>query len=88
MQIYADAAAPVRVVFSEVAKHALDPDTDTADTLLPASFIARAHFAVPGDLVQLHGRHGLFVVSQRLWDLKSGTATLQIVLDVLVQDND
>jgi hypothetical protein len=86
--MYANAAVQVQVVFSEVAKHALDPDTDTTDAMFPASFIARAHFAMPGDLVQLHGCHGLFVVSQRIWDLRSGAATLQLVLDVLVHDND
>jgi hypothetical protein len=86
--MYANAAVQVQVVFSEVAKHALDPDTLTTDAIFPASFMARAHFAVPGDLVQLQGCHGLFIVSQRIWDLKSGTATLQLVLDVLVQDND
>jgi len=86
--MYANAAVQVQVVFSEVAKHALDPDTLTTDAIIPASFLARAHFAVPGDLVQLQGCHGLFIVSQRIWDLKSGTATLQLVLDVLVQDND
>jgi hypothetical protein len=86
--MYADAAVPVRVVFSDVARHAFDSDTDDAGTIVPASFMARAHFAVPGDLVRLPGRHGLFVVSQRIWDLRSGAATLQLVLDVLVQDND
>jgi hypothetical protein len=56
--------------------------------MLPASFLSRAHFAVPGDLVQLPGCQDLFIVSQRIWDLKSGTATLQLVLDVLVRDSD
>jgi hypothetical protein len=86
--MYSNAAVQVQVVFSDVAKHALDPDTLSTDAILPASFMARAHFALPGDLVQLEGCHGLFVVSQRIWDLKSGSATLQLVLDVLVQDND
>ena len=88
MQKHTDSTLQVRVVFSEVAKHALDPETDTEDTLLPASFMARAHLALPGDLMHLPGRHGLFIVSQRIWDLRSGTATLQLVLDVLVQDDD
>lgn len=75
-------------MFSDVAKHALEPDTDSLEAMLPASFLARAHFAVPGDLLQMHGHHGLFIVTHRIWDLKSGTATLRLVLDVLVQDND
>jgi hypothetical protein len=86
--MYANAAVQVQVVFSDVAKHALDPDSDATDAMFPASFLARAHFAVPGDLVQLQGCPGLFVVSQRVWDLRSGAATLQLVLDVLVKDND
>jgi hypothetical protein len=86
--MYANAAIQVQVVFSDVAKHALDPDTDTTETLLPASFMARAHLAMPGDLVQLHGRAALFIVSQRIWDLTPGAATLQLVLDVLVRDTD
>jgi hypothetical protein len=86
--MFANAAVQVRVVFSDVAKHALDPDTDNSDAIVPASFMARAQYAMPGDLVQLPGAQGLFIVSQRIWDLRSGAATLQLVLDVLVQDND
>ena len=81
-------ACQVQVKFSEVAKHALDPDIMATEAMLPASFLARAHFAVPGDLVQLPSCPGLFIVTQRLWDLRSGGTTLQLVLDVLVQDND
>jgi hypothetical protein len=42
---------------------------------------------VSGDLVKLPGCQDLFIVSQRIWDLKSGTATLQLVFDVLVRDH-
>ena len=84
--MYAEAAVNVEVVFSEVATLALDPLIVPAETLLPAHFINRAHFALPGDLVQLQGVYGTFVVAQRIWTLKAGRTTLRLVLDVLVQD--
>ncbi len=84
--MYAEAAVNVEVVFSEVATLALDPLIAPAATLLPAHFINRAHFALPGDLVQLQGVYGTFVVAQRVWTLKAGRTTLRLVLDVLVQD--
>jgi hypothetical protein len=38
--------------------------------------------------VKLPGCQDLFIVSQRIWVLKSGTATLQLVFYVLVRDRD
>jgi len=84
--MYAETAVNVEVVFSEVAMLALDPMIAPAETLLLAHFINRAHFALPGDLVQVHGIYGTFVVTQRVWTLKAGRTTLRLVLDVLVQD--
>lgn len=84
--MYAEPAVNVEVVFSEVAMLALDPLATPAETLLPAHFVNRAHFALPGDLVQLQGIYGTFVVAHRIWTLKAGRTTLRLVLDVLVQD--
>ncbi len=86
--MHPNATGQMQVVFSDLAKHALDPDTAITAATLPASCLSRAHFVVPGDLVQLPGCLGQFIVSPRIWDVKSGTATLKLVLDVLVQDND
>ena len=86
--MYAETAVNVEVVFSEVAMLALDPLATPAETLLPAHFTSRAHFALPGDLVQLHGIYGTFVVTQRVWTLKAGRTMLRLVLDVLVHDED
>ena len=49
--------------------------------------MALAQHAVPGDLVRLPDNQGLFVVSHRVWVVVLGRATLQLVLDVLVQDS-
>jgi hypothetical protein len=84
--MHADAGVHVEFAFSDVARLALEMDLDTAEPLVPAGFMARAHLAVPGDLLQLPGTHGLFVVAQRLWTLNGGRPTLRLVLDVLVQD--
>jgi len=86
--MHADTAVNVEVVFSEVAKHALDPDSVDSTLPLPASFLARAHLAVPGDLLHLQGSLGLFVVTQRIWTVQAGRSTLRLLLDVLVQDNE
>ena len=83
-----DSAVNVEIVFSEVARHALDPDTHGSEPRLPAGFVARAHLAVPGDLLQLPDSLGLFVVTQRIWSMKGGRPTLRLLLDVLVQDQD
>lgn len=82
----ADAGVHVELAFSDVARLAFDPELDDAQPLLPAGFMARAHLALQGDLLQLPGTHGLFVISQRMWTLKGGRPTLRLVLDVLVQD--
>lgn len=86
--MHADTAVNVEVVFSEVAKHALDPDAADSPLPLPASFMARAHLAMPGDLLQLRGSLGLFVVTQRMWTVQAGRSTLRLMLDVLVQDRE
>lgn len=86
--MHADPAVDVEVVFSDVAKHALDPDTVDTPFPLPASFLARAHLAVPGDLLHLQGSLGTFVVTQRVWTVHAGRSTLRLMLDVLVQDNE
>jgi hypothetical protein len=83
----ADPAVHVEVVFSDVAKHALDPAIANPHLTLPASFMARAHLAMPGDLLHLQGGLGLFVVTQRVWRVHAGRSTLRLMLDVLVQDN-
>ena len=85
--MHADPAVHVEVVFSDVAKHALDPATADSREALPASFMARAHLAMPGDLLHLHGSLGLFVVTQRMWTVRAGRSTLRLMLDVLVQDD-
>jgi hypothetical protein len=83
-----DTAVNVEIVFSEVARHALDPDLDGGEARLPAGFVSRAHLAVPGDLLQLPGGLGLFIVTQRMWCMQGGRPTLKLMLDVLVQDQD
>jgi hypothetical protein len=84
--MYAEPAVHVELVFCDVARLALDPDTPPAEALIPAHFLGRAHLAVPGDLVQLQGACGMFIVTQRVWALKAGKMTLRLMLDVLVQD--
>jgi hypothetical protein len=82
--MHADAGVHVEFTFSDVARLALD--LEDTEPRVPAGFMARAHLAVPGDLLQLPGTHGLFVVAQRLWTVNGGRPTLRLVLDVLVQD--
>lgn len=84
--MFVDPAIHVEVVFSDVALHALDPAVDAGSLPLPAGFLSRAHQLVPGDLLQLQGCLGVFVVTQRLWALQAGRSTLRLTLDVLVQD--
>jgi len=86
--MHPNAAGQVQVAFSVVARDALEPDTFATEAIRPGSFLSRAHFAVPGDLVQLPGCQDLFIVSQRIWNLKSGTTTLQLEFYVLVRDRD
>jgi len=86
--MHADIAVNVELLFSEVAKHAFDPDTDLSRLALPAGFLAQAHFAVPGDLLHLQGSLAVFVVTQRTWTIQAGRSTLQLLLDVLVRDDD
>jgi hypothetical protein len=50
--------------------------------------MSRAHMTMPGDLLQLPDGLGMFVLTQRVWTLKSGRPTLKLVLDVLVHDQD
>jgi len=85
--MHADIAVNVEVVFSDVAKHALGSDAADSPLPLPASFLTRAHLAMPGDLLHLQGSLGLFVVTQRVWTVQSGRSTLRLMLDVLVQDD-
>jgi hypothetical protein len=87
-RMHTDTPVNVEVVFSEVARHALNPDTDDSQLPLPASFMARAHLAVPGDLLHLPGSLGLFVVTQRVWTVQAGRLTLRLMFEVLVQDSD
>lgn len=82
----ADSALHVELVFSDVAKLALDPDMASAGPALPAHLTSRAHLALPGDLFQLPGACGTFIVTQRVWTPRAGTMTLRLMLDVLVQD--
>jgi hypothetical protein len=83
-----DPAVRVEVEFSDVARHALDPARSARAAALPAAFMSRAHLAMPGDLLQLPGGLGVFVLTQRVWSVKSGRPTLKLLLDVLVQDQD
>lgn len=86
--MHTDPAVDVEVVFSDVAKHALDPATADSHFPFPVSFMARAHLVMPGDLLQLQGGLGTFVVMQRVWAVQAGRSTLRLMLDVLVQDNE
>ena len=83
-----DSAVNVEIVFSEVARHALDPEVSGSEPRLPAGFMARAHLAMPGDLLQLPGSLGVFVVTQRIWCMQAGRPTLKLMLEVLVQDQE
>jgi hypothetical protein len=82
----ANPAVHIELVFTDVARFALDQGARPAEPSLPHHFMRRAHLAVPGDLVHLQGACGIFVVAQRRWALKAGKTTLQLLLDVLVQD--
>jgi hypothetical protein len=84
--MHANSEVQIELVFTDVARLALDPGAGSAERAMPAHFMRRAHLAVPGDLVHLNGACGIFVVAQRRWALKSGKTTLQLLLDVLVQD--
>jgi len=64
--MHADTAVNVEVVFSEMAKHTLDPGSADSSLPLPASSTTRALLAMSGDLLHLPGSLGLFVVTQRM----------------------
>ncbi len=78
----------VEVEFSDVARHALNPGRRARAPALPAGLMSRAHLTMPGDLLQLPDGLGMFVLTQRVWTMKSGRPTLKLVLDVLVHDQD
>jgi hypothetical protein len=84
--MHANPAVQIELVFTDVARLALEQRDRSVEHALPHHFMRRAHLAVPGDLVHLQGACGIFVVAQRRWALKAGKTTLQLLLDVLVQD--